>query len=798
MNLTSKYTIADDSIQDSNHFFRDTILYYLKRSYWFVICVIVSLFLAKLRLEYQIPLYQSTAKVLFKNTENGGLFNESSTFQDLGYGYNYSPIENEIEILKSRSLMKEVVKDLKLNVVIFNNDKVLPVEEYENCPLKITFLSGDSSIYNKAARFDLTILSNNKFVIKNENDRYKYEGFFGEPFHTKIGEIILTPSGKNNSFKIGQKKIIYVYELEDAVDLYAGNIQIDRSNEYSNVLEISLVDNSIEKSKDIVNKLILLHQIEAIEDKNQVAKNSSNFINDRIAIISKELSEVEGDVQSFKTLNNITDVNSEVGLFIETQQQIEKDIVENEIQLKLSEYVNDYIRDSKKISELLPTNLGLSDLSIINSIETYNTLVLERNRILKNSNEKNPVALNLETKILDLQSNLRESFKKYENTLKVRGKQLKIQNDKLGNRISSVPRQEKLLREIQRQQQIKESLYLYLLQKREETAITLALTVSNSRVIDEAYSNGNVVSPSKKNFYLIALVFGLLIPFVGLLILKKFDTKIQKIGSLEKLGLNILAEIPKTSIKEARSIFNTYENSPLSESFRLLRTNLNFLINSDNSADGTKTILITSTLPKEGKSFISLNMAKSLALLDKKVLVIGMDLRLPKLAKYLQLPDLAGITNFVVNSDLSFEDILVKNPQNHKFDFISSGDIPPNPSELLLSHKIDIVFEEAKKRYDYIIVDSAPMSFVSDTLLLNKYANLVLYVVRNKYLDKKYLSFIKKMKDEAKLENLHFIFNFSNKTRDFGNQYKDYYGIKNENKLKKIIKKLLIRLRIIK
>ena len=769
MSESSKYNLNDKIHSENSGFSLDQIIYYLKKTHWFVIGVVICLLLAQLKLKYASPLFKSTAKVLFKNDESAGLFNEASAFQDFGYGYNYSPIENEIETLKSRSLMKKVVKDLKLNVVFYDNNGLVPKEKYGKCPLKITFLNGDSTIYNRGARFELKIRDNNRFIIENDKDNYRYEGAFGKPFDTKVGEIVLTPSGKKTSLVSGKKYILYIYELEGVVDQYAGNIQIERGNEFSNVLEISLVDNSIDKATDIVNTIIFRHQDEAINDHNQVAKNSILFINDRISIISKELADVEGNAQVFKTNNNIIDVGTEATIFMETQQEIEKDIVENKIQLKLAEYVNDYLSDFNKSTELLPTNLGLADLSIVNSIETYNNITLERNRILKNSNKKNPIAINLESKILNLQDNLRESLKKYEASLTVRSQQLELQNDKLNKRIRSVPKQEKLLREIQRQQQIKESLYLYLLQKREETAITLSLTVANSRVIDEAHSNGNVVSPNKKNIFLIAILLGIMIPFVFIFIFKKLNNKLQSTDEIEKSGINVLCEIPQSKVNSDNPIFNSHENSPLAESFRLLRTNMNFILNLNEK--NSKVIVVTSTVPNEGKSFISLNLAKSLAILGKKVLVLGMDLRSPTLNKYIGIPNKIGVSNFIINSDLSLEEVLIKNPVDQEFDLISSGDIPPNPAELLLHPRVDHLFTEAMNEYDYVVVDTPPVAIVSDTLLLTKYADMFLYIVREQYTQRKYLKQISQLKEQQRLPNLHVVLNYAKETDAYGYDY---------------------------
>jgi capsular exopolysaccharide synthesis family protein len=780
MEFSSKYPSVEMHESDSNNFLKENIIYYLKKIHWFVLSVIICVFITNIKLKYETPLYQATSKVLFKTTESNELFNEGSAFQDMGFGSNYSPIENEIETLKSRSLMKKVVQDLKLNVVFYLDDGFVLKEQYETPILKVTFLDGDTSIYSKGARFDIKINSQNTFTISNENDNFKVNGSFGSSFPTKIGELIFTPDNNNKKLRIGEKLVLYIYELEDAVNLYAGMINVDKANEYSNVLEIGIVDNSIEKAKDIVNSLIVHHQIEAIKDKNEVAQNSSKFINERINLIADELSHVEGDVQNFKSSNNIVDVGTEVNLFLETQQEIEKSIIENEIQLKLAEYVNSYLKNKVVTTELLPSNLGLNDLSVEHNIELYNNLVLERNRILKSTNEKNPIAVNLESKIINLQENLALSINKYRFNIKIRGDQLSLRSKKMESKISSVPKKEKELREIQRQQEIKESLYLYLLQKREETAITLSLTVANSRVIDEAFSGGNVVSPNRKNYYLIALILGLSIPFVLFFTVKKFNNTIKSSAELERYGLKILSEIPKIANTKNNQLYDPSVNSGFAESFRFLRTKINFLLGVLKSRN--KIILITSTLPQEGKSFIAVNLAQSLSLLKKKVILVGLDLRNPTIHRNLAINQSIGVSNYLIDSQLSLNDIIVPLKEEFGFNVLLSGDIPPNPAELLLTKRFSEMMDTLEKQYDYIVIDSAPIGIVADTFLLKNHVDLTLYVLRNNYLDKKFLKFIKKNEQSEDLRNVHYIFNCGEGNSGYGydDKYSYYYGGKDK------------------
>lgn len=766
---------AEEGMIDSGKVIQDFVLKYAKKFHWFILGLLISLPIAYIKIKKLIPNYEISATILIKDDSNGSLLSETSPFQDLGYGNMYYPIENEIEILKSRSLMQKVVGELKLNVSLYKEAQLKIIDLFKKEPFKITFLSGDSSIYNSDALYFITPISDKQFIFEDPQKKKVETGNFGSSFETGIGNLILTPT---NFLREGEKYILQINSFESTVNQFAGAITVEKVNDYSNVINIVLDDPSEFKALAVVNALIHQHQRDAVKDKNQVAQNSANFINERINYITKELNLVEDDVQQYKSSHNVFDVITEKDIFLESKNENEKKIVDNEIQLKLVEYVRSYIDNQNDASVLIPNNIGLSENSIQQQIDVYNSLVLERNRVLKTSSDKNPVAINLESKILSLQVNLRESLQKVESRVKLERNQLEKQGRNLSSQIGGLPRKEKELREIQRQQQIKETLYLYLLQKREETAITLSLTVPNSKIIDEAYCKGVTFNPSKKTILLMAILIGLIVPFAVLFILDKFNYKVNSKKEIESLGLGILSEIPKARKDENKLLFavptgrqEDRSHSPTAEAFRLLRTNLDFVLSQSESK--CKFIFITSSIPSEGKSYISVNLAKSISLLDKKVAVVGLDLRSPKLAEYLKIDAPLGITHFIVDKQLPIDAIIYRS-NDLSFDVVCSGEIPPNPSELLTNKRLSELFAHLRSNYDYVVIDTPPVTVVSDTLLVASHADLFLFVVRENFTPRYKLADIVKLKKENRLPNLYVLLNYSKSTFSYG--YSPYYG----------------------
>ena len=510
------------------------------------------------------------------------------------------------------------------------------------------------------------------------------------------------------------------------------------------------------RAKQVLNALTLQYKQDAINDKNQASINTAEFIGERIRFITAELSELEGNAEDFKKKNNLVDIPSETSIYLTTESDFSKLILETTIQLELSKYFFNYVNTEKEATELLPADLGLADETVSLMLEKYNEVVLKRNRVLKGAGPNNPDAIQLKEQLTRSRENIIQSVRNYISILDLKIKELGNQQGKIAGKISQVPRKEREYREIERQQNIKEALYLYLLQKREENALTLSVSVSNAKVIDEAYSSGSIVSPNRRFLFLLAILAGLLIPVIVIYLNNLFDTKVLDSKTLKDLNVPFIGEIPSSNQKN-RLVAVVGDKSYFSEAFRLVRTNISFLLK-DNLSKG-KVIFITSSLAKEGKTFVSINLAAVAASAGKKVLIVGLDLRRQKLLTYLNLPPHKGVSNFLINKEFTVENYIIPFPENEQIDIFPSGDVPPNPSELLMNEKLEEVFNYARENYDYIIVDTAPTGLVTDTVIAAKYADCVIYIVRSNHTDKKTLSTPLNLYKENRLPNLAFLLN---------------------------------------
>lgn len=541
----------------------------------------------------------------------------------------------------------------------------------------------------------------------------------------------------------------------------------------TSVLTLSIVDPVREIGVDFLNKLIEKYNDDAINDKNLVAKNTENFINKRLKAITVELDTVEGNIEKFKKVNKVTDIVSEAQLFLESSSEYEKSSIETETKLKVVEDVLKFITKSTN-NDLIPTNIIPDGGNTSGLIEEYNQLILDKKRISKGATAENPRVINLEQQLTGLRQSITESLKNLKSSLTISQNDLRRQGNVLGGKISEIPRQEREAREIGRKQQVKEALYLYLLQKREENAIALNVTAPNSKVIDDAYASPIPVSPKPSIIYLGALLLGLLVPFGIIYVYDLLDTKIKNRGDVEgKVQVPFIGDVPRSESHE--ELIKADSRSSSAEAMRIIRTNLDFMVNQ--VPDGiAKTIFMTSTFPKEGKTFVSVNLAGTFALSGKKVLLIGLDIRNPKLDEYMNLPN-RGVTTYLSSKNATLNDFLVKQEGYEHFYVLPAGVIPPNPAELLMGTKVEAMFATLKKEFDYIVVDTAPVSLVTDTLLIAKYADAFIYVVRANFLDKRMLRIPDTLYREKKLPNMSILLNDTDTKKGYGYGYGYGYGV---------------------
>lgn len=764
---------------------REILDQYLSQWRWFVLGIAICLCIAYTYLRYAVPQYKTSTTILIKDNKKGGALSDLAAFSEMGLGTATKNIDNEIEILKSRTLVESTIEKLNLNVSFVVKGKVVDTELYSDSPVKFRFATISSQknfstinlqFVNKGSESfsigDLKVNSLGDFILTKKRV-FKY----GELIPTSFGDLIIEKNPINAADLNDKNKeyIITIKTVANVAQSYKGSLVVAPVSKSSNVVEIAIVGPVIDKSEAFLNNLVRNYNEAAVNDKNAISENTSKFIAKRLALIAEELDGVEQNVESFKTSNKLTDIESEAKLFIDGSSEYNKKTVETEIQMNLVNSMLDFIKKSTN-SDLLPTNL-VGDSGASESINTYNELVLSRNRILKSATVDNPTVIKLDQQISALRSNVRSGLERLQLNLKIEQRNLKSQEGVLDNKIEKIPSQERQFRVIARQQKVKEELYLYLLQKREETAITLSATEPNARVIDAAKGIDMPVSPKKNIIYLGAILLGLLIPFVIIYLIDLLDTKIKSRLDIEgKTSIPFIGDIPTS--ESHSEIMQPESRTSSAEALRIIRTNLEFMVNT--VPDGqAKTIFLTSTFPKEGKTFVSVNLAATFALSGKKVLLIGMDIRNPRLDEYLTLPD-RGVTNYLSSRDLNLEDLIVKKDGYDAFYILPAGIIPPNPAELLMGKKVDSLFETLKKQYDYIIVDTAPVSLVTDTLLIAKHADCFVYVARANVLEKRMLAIPNTLYKEQKLPNMCMLLNDTDSTKGYGYGYG--YGVIVEEK----------------
>lgn len=761
---------------------------YFNQWRWYLICAFVSIILAFLYLRYTVPQYEATTTLLVKDEMKGKMLSEMSVFNDLGLSTSIkSNVDNEILILKSRTLIDRVVKKLNLNTSFLAEGRIIDREIYEKPPIEAYFLDKTNQFYESKIKLKFLELTPQTFLLVNEVSDEAPKTILGNKKVFKYMEFIPTLYGRliikkiqyknNNSTDNTQSILIVINPLKDVVKKYMKRLKVLAINDKSSVVAISIADPTIKKAEAFLDNLIQIYNEDVAEDKNFISDNTSKFIANRLKLITKELDGVEQNVESFKRSNELTDINSEAKLYVEGSNEYDKKGVEAEIQLNVVSSMLDFMKKSNN-SDLLPNNIisSLGDASGL--IGTYNQLVLDRNRILKSATPENPSVVKLDQQIASLKSTVVESLLRLQSSLNIQKRDLNRNEGFLDTKIGKIPVQERQLKVIARQQKVMEALYLYLLQKREETAISLSAAEPNITVIDSANSDNTPVFPDKNMIYFVGLLFGLMVPFGVIYTDGLLDTKIKSRLDIEgKTVMPFIGDVPTSDFPS--EIIKSESETSSTEALRIVRTNLEFMLG--RVSDGiAKTIFVTSTFPNEGKTFVSANLAATFALSGKKVLLIGMDFRNPRLNSFLTLPE-QGVTNYLSSKDLSLNDLIVKYDGYKNFHILSAGVIPPNPVELLMSEKVDLLFKTLKAQYDYIIVDNSPVSIVADTLLIAKNADCFIYVARANFLDKRMLAIPDKLYKEQKLPNMCLLLNDTDSKKGYGYGYG--YGKATERKI---------------
>ncbi|WP_299708101.1 tyrosine-protein kinase [uncultured Pontibacter sp.] len=762
------YAFQNGQVEEIN---LKAILYkYVRYWYFFALGVVMALTLAFLYLRYATPEYTIKSKVLIRDDKKGADLLGGTALGDLDLFQSGKIVDNEIEVLNAVSLMQRVLSDLSLQVSYFTDGRFSDREIYgKDLPLKVIVTKLDSAAFDKTIVIQMK--GDNRFLLEEVNevgDIVRSEHKFGQELRRSYATFTVVAGNTFSPYNI----IVKFHDIRKLANHYQQLLLISPVNKNASVLWISITDPVQDKGKDIVNKLVELYNKEAVEDKNLIASNTIEFIDERLKFLTDELTDVEKEVEAYKRQNELTDVSSEAELYVKSASEYNKQLAEFEIQLEVLNSIEKYLRDNGQNYQLVPSALSIQDPTLVGLITKFNELQLERERLLLTTQSTNVLVLNITDQLANLRANIVENLTNIKRGLTITRNNLKASMAQFENRIQQVPSIERELLEIQRQQGIKQGLYLYLLQKREESAVSLAAAVSISRVLDPAMASDLPVKPKKQLIYILAILLGLGLPLAFVYVRDLFNDKVETLHEVKQATATpVLGEISHSDYPE-KLVVKENSRSAVTELFRLVRTNLQFsTVGKEN-----KVILVTSSMSGEGKTFFSINLGASLALTGKRVVLVNFDLRKPRLMQDIGLSNEVGITNFIITDKLSVSDILTPVQEVPGLYAIGSGPIPPNPAELMLSSKVQFLLEELKDSFDYILIDTAPVGQVADAFTIAPYANSSVYIIRYGYTRKNQVEIIDDIYKTDKLKHPMIILNDAKKENGYGYGYAYGYG----------------------
>ena len=742
--------------------------------YWFLLSVVLCLSGSYIYLRYKAPVYSAVIKVLIKD-DKGKTNSSAMDLTDFGLISNSNGFDNELEILASKNLATRTVKNLKLYVSYQLEGRIRNVELYKSSPILVDL---------EESRLD-QLEEPISMVLSKSGKDIKIEGkVLGKSISRKIDKLpatIHTPVGllffQQNPGQEFLSRDLYVtiFPPKAMGGRYASTLTAEAVNKNTSVAVLTLKDTQIERAKDYLGELANVYNLDANEDKNEVARKTEEFIKERIRGIEAELGTTEGELESYKKNSGLVNLKNDATEALIASSEYQKQQVEMQTQLTMIKSLLDYVNNPQNNLQVIPANLGLSDNNVNAQIAAYNGYVIQRNRLLKSASESSPAVLMLTSNIESMLPAIQGSLQAIYKDLELQKRSIDSQFALFTGKVSSTPTQERILTDIGRRQEIKAGLYLMLLQKREENAISLASTAAKARLIDAPESLGQV-APTRSMIWLIGLILGLALPSGILFLIQMLRYRIEGRADLEKLTkIPILADLPLASTLEEGQraiVIRENKNDTMEECFRGLRTNLNFVM-----GENKKVILCTSTIPSEGKTFVATNLAMSLAFLGKKVLVVGLDVRKPRLLKLFGLTGSnQGITSYLaMNTDdkeFLFSQIFTS-VMNPNLDVLPAGAIPPNPSELIAKKQLDNAFAHFRQAYDYIVVDTPPVGLVSETTMIGRVADTSLFVCRADYSPKSNLDLVNELKAENKLPNINLVLNGVDLSKK---KYGYYYG----------------------
>lgn len=774
---------ADDFIR-----IQDLWSMFVPKWYWFAISLFITLTIAVLYLLSTPPIYTRTAAILVKdNSKSSSSTSAMNDFSDLGIFKSNTNINNELLTLKSPTLMTEVVNRLGLNETYTIRKGLKNVDLYKVSPVTITFCDKIEVPLSFTIKFSSKeAFAISELEISGEDIGETLSAQMGDSIQTSAGIMIVSPTQEFTDAFIGTS-IRYVRgSVRAAVDTYSNALVAELGNEDATIINLSINDTSIRKAEDILNTLIEVYNENWIRDKNQIAVSTSQFISDRLGVIESELGHVDENISSYKSEHLLPDVQAASSLYMAQSAENNKELSTLNNQLSTAQYIRREL-NTKQLDQTLPANSGIVSANIETQISEYNNLVLDRNRLIANSSEKNPLVKNMASSLQSMQRTIIQSVDNLIVSLNTQIRSLRRQEEATTNRLASNPNQAKYLLSVERQQKVKEELYLYLLQKREENELSQAFTAYNTRLITAPRGSMFPTAPRKMNILLVAFAVGLLVPAVGIFMKENMNTKVRGRKDLENLSIPFIGEIPQYSGTKKKwwefkhrkrqdmktIVVNEGNRNIINEAFRVLRSNMDFMASKDNNQH---VFVLTSFNPGSGKSFLAINIAISFAIKKKKILVIDGDLRHRTVSSYVDSPN-KGLSDYLNNQIEDWKEIIVSYKGYTNLHILPIGTIPPNPTELLEDSKLSMLIEALRPEYDYIFIDCPPVDIVADAQIIEKWADRTIFVVRSGLLDRSMLSELENMYTGKRFKNLSMILNGTESTGGrYGYRYGYHYG----------------------
>ena len=749
--------------------YKSIVFEYLLHWPLILICLVAFVVGAYVYLRYQPPVYNVSSTLLIKQGDKtkSGAGSSLAYMQDLGMLSMANNFDNEVEILQSYTLIRKVVNALNLHVTYHEKERFrYPTELYKKSPVQLWMAPDEAEKLPSALQVQLDcspdgqVKATATFTV--EKEEYAIDKTFDRlpaVFITPVGTLSFSAATDSLLARIDEPRTLQATIVPPSVMAGAckAHLGAEPTGEFTSIVRLSYNDTDVRRGMDFLNTLVAIYNSDANEDKNQVASRTAQFIDERISIINAELGTTESQLADYKQRAGLTDLSTDARMALQETSEYRQKQAENTTQLRLIDFLRNYIDDPANRYEVIPANVGISDAGLINVISQYNEMLIERKRLLRTSNENNPAVVNLDTSIAATRNTVRTTVENVEKALQITRHNLDLEARKYQSRVSSAPQQERELVSITRQQEIKANLYLMLLQKREENAITLAATANNGRVVEEPMPTGPV-SPNRRNIYMVAFVLGLAFPIGGIYLSRLLRFKIEGRPDVEHITpVTIVGDIPQIDYPEGHPIVvSENKNGLMEEVFRNVRTNLQYMLQ-----EGQKVILFTSTTSGEGKSFTAANLAASFAFMERKTLIVVLDIRKPALNRLFSLPGRPqGITQYLASpSSVDLLSLCQPSALSSYLYVLPGGAVPPNPTELVARKSLDEAFAQLRQHFDYIILDTAPIGVVTDTRLIARVADICVYICRADYTHKSDFALINDLRQDEKLPPLCTLIN---------------------------------------